>query len=376
MAKKSSVKQALPQKSWSFLAYIAGDNNLSDAGLEDITEMCDAGATKTVHAAVQIDTKGDFDGVVRYEISERDATGHSHRVVIERLKELDSGDPATLRDSLKWGFKRYPSKKRVVVVWNHGAGFRTRLPRRDIAYDDSGTSLDMNEIDTVFNSVGVGLKNRISILGFDACLMNMIEIAHHLRCRAEYIVGSEQTEPGDGWPYDDVLSILNRDEAAASTAKRIVRAYIASYKKNNEQNVTQSAVDTTATEPAMAALSTLGDLLVPSLPAAKQALRMVRTRVQSYEYADYVDLGHLCTLLGEMNAPVVKAAAKMLAKKAKAAVIANGAYGPGVSHSSGLSVWFPAEPQLYLNFRAKYVAMDFFKNYKGWVNFLDRYHSA
>jgi hypothetical protein len=375
MAKKSD-KAALPQKSWAFLAYIAGDNNLSDAGLEDITEMCDAGSTKKVHAAVQIDTRGDFDGVVRYEISERDATGHSHRVVIERLKEMDSGDPKTLRDSLKWGFKRYPARKRVVVVWNHGAGFRTRLPRRDIAYDDSGTSLDMNEIDAVFNSVGVGLKNRISILGFDACLMNMIEIAHHLRCRAEFIVGSEQTEPGDGWPYDEVLSILNRDETAASSAKRIVRAYISSYKKNEEQNVTQSAVDTTATEPAMAALSVLGDLLVPSLPASKQALKMVRTRVQSYEYADYVDIGHLYELLGGLSITGLKAAAGAAAKKARAAVLANGAYGPGVSNSTGLSVWFPAEPQLYLNFRAKYIAMDFFKNYKGWVNFLDRYHSA
>src|SRR5262245_29666270 len=266
-------RRSLPKKPWAFLAYIAGDNNLSDAGLEDIQEMCEVGSSNVVHAAVQIDTKGAFDGVVRYEISPPDPTGVAHRIVIERLPELDSGDPDTLRDSLKWGFKRYPAKKRVVVVWNHGAGFRTRLPRRDIAYDDSGTSLDMNEIDQVFNAVGVDMKSRISILGFDACLMNMIEIAHHLRHRAEYIVGSEQTEPGDGWPYDDVLSILNRDEAAASTAKRIVRAYIASYKKNEEQNVTQSAVDTAATEPAMAALSAVGDVLAQSLPVSKQALK-------------------------------------------------------------------------------------------------------
>jgi hypothetical protein len=376
MAKRKK-KDSLPQKPWALLAYIAGDNNLSEAGLEDIKEMCEVGSSDVVHAAVQIDTEGEFDGVVRYEISKPDATGEAHRVVIERLAELDSGDPGTLRASLKWAFNRYSARRRVVVIWNHGAGFRTRLPRRDIAYDDSGTALDMNEIDGVFDGVGVGPQNRISILGFDACLMNMVEIVHHLRRRAEYIVGSEQTEPGDGWPYDRVLSILNGNPSASATAKQIVSAYISSYRSTGEQNVTQSAVDSSATEPVMAALSKLGDALAASFPGTGPALRMVRTRVQSYEYADYVDLGHLCSLLGKtVKIAGVKTAASAVSTKAAAAVIANGKYGPGVINSSGLSVWFPSDPQLYLNFRAKYVALDFAKNYLGWVNFLDSYHSA
>jgi hypothetical protein len=307
---------------------------------------------------------------VRYEISQPDVTGQSHRVIIERLEELDSGDPDVLRDSLKWGFERYPAKKRLVVVWNHGAGFRTRLgrPRRDIAYDDSGTSLDMNEIDGVFAAVGVGPQNRIAILGFDACLMNMVEIAHHLRRRAEYIVGSEQTEPGEGWPYEDVLEILNRNLAPATTARKMVSAYIRSYKKVGEQNVTQSAVNTSATDATMSAISKLGNSLVNTLPAMLAPLRMIRTQVQSYEYADYVDLGHLCKLLRQsLNAAAVKNAAAAVSASAKAAVLANGKYGPGVANSSGLSVWFPAERQLSLNFR---------NNHKGGEKFLDEYHSA
>ena len=370
-------RRSLPKKPWAFLAYIAGDNDLSDAGLEDIQEMCDVGSSGVVHAAVQIDTEGAFDGVVRYEITPPDPTGVAHRVVVERLAELDSGDPDTLRDSLEWGLTRYPAKKRVVVIWNHGAGFRTRLPRRDIAFDDSGTALDMNEIDGVFNDLGIGSKNRISILGFDACLMNMVEIAHHLRRRAEYIVGSEQTEPADGWPYEKVLAILKRNLSVPTTAKEIVSTYIQSYRKTGDQNVTQSAVDTSATDDAMAALSKLGTALVGPLQSSLTAIRMVRTQVQSYEFADYVDLGHLSALLGKnVKAKGIKTAADAVSKSVKAAVTANGEYGPGVSNSSGLSVWFPAERHLYLNFRAKYVALDFYKSHKGWVEFLDAYHSA
>jgi hypothetical protein len=377
MAKK---KQSLPKRSWAFLGYIAGDNNLSEAGLEDISEMCEFGSSKHVHAAVQIDTEGDFDGVVRYEISQPDATGAAHRVVVQRLAELDSGDPEVLRSSLRWGLTRYPATKRVVVIWNHGAGFRARLPRRDIAYDDSGTSLDMNEIDGVFQKVGVTPQKRLSILGFDACLMSMVEIVHHLRHRAEYIVGSQQTEPGDGWPYDRVLSLLNRNLSVSATAAGIVDVYIKSYRSIGEQNVTQSAVDTSATDAVMASLGKLGESLTKSLAGAaevKSVLRMVRTRVQSFEYADYVDLGHLCSLLGKAyKSDGVRAAASAVSSRARKAIIANGTYGPGVKNSSGLSVWFPSEPDLYLKFRGKYVALDFYRNHAGWVNFLDAYHSA
>jgi hypothetical protein len=156
-----------------------------------------------------------------------------------------------------------------------------------------------------------------------------------------------------------------------------VNNYISSYRTTGEQNVTQSAVNTSATDATMVALSKLGDALAGSLSTTLSAVRMIRTQVQSYEYADYVDLGHLCSLLRQaITVTGIKTAASSVSKSAKATVIANGKYGPGVANSSGLSVWFPAERQLYLNFRAKYIALDFFNSYRGWVNFLDAYHSA
>jgi len=174
-----------------------------------------------------------------------------------------------------------------------------------------------------------------------------------------------------------VLAILNSNLSAATTAKKIVSTYIQSYRKAGEQNVTQSAVDTSATEAAVAALSKLGTALAAAFPSSLTTIRMIRTQVQSYEYADYVDLGHLCALVGKsISTRGVKAAATATASRVKAAVTANGKYGPGVANSSGLSVWFPAERQLYLNFRAKYIALDFYNNHKGWVSFLDAYHSA
>ena len=78
------------KKNWGFLVYIAGDNNLSDAGLEDIRELCQVGATPQTHVGVEIDTYGEHTGSIRYEISEKDYSGQAHRIVIDRLAEKDS----------------------------------------------------------------------------------------------------------------------------------------------------------------------------------------------------------------------------------------------------------------------------------------------
>jgi hypothetical protein len=71
---------------------MAGDNNLSEFGLRDIEEMQQSGISSQTNAVVEIDQAGDFDGTIRYEITEKDPrTGKADRIVKERLSERDSG---------------------------------------------------------------------------------------------------------------------------------------------------------------------------------------------------------------------------------------------------------------------------------------------
>lgn len=359
-------------KPWAFLAYIAGDNNLSDAGLEDIEELCKTGASEQVHAAVQIDTYGEHDGSIRYEISEKDWQGDAHRVVIQRLAESDSGNPRVLRNFLAWGFQRYSAEKYLAVVWNHGSGFRS--VRRDIGYDDFGSSMDMPEVLEALKRAGVSREKKLAVLGFDACLMNMVEIAHHFAEHAEVLVGSQQTEPGDGWPYDVVLSRMHDNPNPAALGRAIVDAYITDYKENAVVDVTQSAIDLAQTEAVVQALSALGDVLAGLLPEARAALRSARLDVQSYEYADYVDLVHFADLLRE-KLPAASSAASTLRTAALASVLANGHYGENVRNSNGLSVWFPTNQQQYGDYRAKYLQLRCNANSSGWVRFLDGYYA-
>ena len=80
---------------------------------------------------------------------------------------------------------------------------------RAIAFDDTSRDfLDNVELKKVLAEVKRQTGRDIDVLGFDACLMNMIEIAYQLRGTAQVVVGSEELEPGDGWPYDRVLETL------------------------------------------------------------------------------------------------------------------------------------------------------------------------
>ena len=68
------------KRRWALLVYIAGDNDLSDAGLRDIEEMCGAGSLeKYLHVGVEIDTYGEHTGSIRYEITEPDYKDKAHR---------------------------------------------------------------------------------------------------------------------------------------------------------------------------------------------------------------------------------------------------------------------------------------------------------
>jgi hypothetical protein len=202
--------------------------------------------------------------------------------------------------------------------------------------------------------------------------MNMLEIVHHLRNVTQYVVGSQETEPGDGWPYDKVLNAMNRKPTPQAMAKAIVREYMRSYRAVGDSNITQSAVRTDRTEATVLAWSRFGDALVASLPTQLSVINLARTKVQSYEHPDYVDAIHFANLVANgTTIPALRSRARAFAKAAARCIVVSDFEGGSVANSNGLSIWYPPEKAQYLAFRGKYVAMEFYATGPGWVNFLD-----
>jgi hypothetical protein len=131
----------------------------------------------------------------------------------------------------------------------------------------------------------------------------MLEVAYEMSNYAKYIVGSEQLEPGKGWPYTlDVDSLQVPKIASMELVKNLVKNYRKFYNLKMERNqwpITQSAIDLSTVDKVAASVHGFGNVLSSTLPDSMPLISRICEQVQSYvaaaDYDDYCDLADLLT---------------------------------------------------------------------------------
>jgi hypothetical protein len=163
------------------------------------------------------------------------------------------------------------------------------------------------------------------------------------------MVGSEETEPGAGWPYAAILKglVAKPTMAAADLAKSIVTEYGKYYQKTRG-TATQSALDLGKIQAAAAAVSELAGALLADLHTVAGAVLLARDRAQKFEMPEYIDLGDFAKQLAQrlpQNAAVKAAADKVQQALSPATgtglVLQNATSGSTVQRATGVSIYFP-----------------------------------
>jgi hypothetical protein len=406
---------------WTFMVYLAGDNNLSAAGDKDMGEMRKVGSTDEVNIVVEFDNAGDH-GTRRFHVKKDGA----HETVVE-MGETDSGSPGVLLDFVQWGQANYPADRYALVLWNHGGGwepseveriaekvnsvdfnlreaherrasslgrafFRTTvaaiysLPsaaERAIASDDgSGHSLDTIELGKVLKKTKKILGQKLDLLGMDACLMSNLEVAYQARKYVDYIVASEESEPNDGWPYDAVLGKLVAQPtiSSAELAKHIVEAYVQSYiDRGYTGAVTQSALDLSQMAALVGPLDVLADAISAHLPRARREIGEALYHTTAHFWHgtlwDIAQFG--LALAEETDDDAVRQAAtavrEALQPQSNLFVIADRHNGSKVQGCGGTTVYLP--PRILHQVSRFYQDLDYAKEHR-WLAMLEAYHSA
>jgi hypothetical protein len=403
------MKKNAAEKSWTVMVYMAGDNSLDPEGSLDLKEMKKTGSSEDVNIIAQFDRAAGH--VARRYFLRKGGivTGDA----VASVGKVNTGDPASLEDFIQWGIKNYPAQHYLLVLWNHGQGwddtdiyaderyrslrrlpsgptrhslFRTKTRKvmqkavtsmeyRAILLDDNAKDfLDNQEMKSVLANTAKTLGRKLDILGMDACLMSMAEVGFQISDSTSFTVGSEQTEPGNGWPYDKILKTLVKNPAITpkelSTA--VVDSYLDSYP--DKEPVTQSACDLSKADSLASAVGALASALKSGIgdKTLQLAIQGVRNKVQSYDVKDNIDLVDFCSLLAKSGVkPAIKTACQNIIDEVqKSYIIRQGYKNKSMQHSNGVAIYFPLVAVSPL-----YRKLEFSKK-TGWDTFLESYLEA
>jgi hypothetical protein len=335
----SASAEAAQMKEWTLAVFLNADNNLDRFGVEDQKEMSRVGSSDFLNIVSLIDRER---GPAQINYIEKDNIRK-----VKDMGELDMGDYRQFINFIKFVKKNYPAKRYAVTFWNHGSGWKNKNENvvvRGISYDDSSNNHITNaQLKVALREANKILGQKIDILNFDACLMQMVEVNYACKDHVKYVVASEETEPGKGAPYDDILSGVKKGMNAQDFARNWVEAFCGSYNGGSQgyDESTQSAIDVTKFQKMVDALNGFAKTSMSGKYA--RGFNSIFRKVQKYSYPENIDLIHFVELASSYfkNDEAMQTACKKVKKAADEIIIAEGKTGYSTKNSNGIAIYFP-----------------------------------
>ena len=386
-----------PVADWTVMVFLNAKNDLEPFAFPNFEQMARVGSSDRVNVLVEfgrpernyVDLHGGWSTTLRFRVAR--GMKPTVRRALADLGRVNMGDGQALADFVTWARTEYPAERYMLAIWDHGQGWRRRMALdlqgtrtdlgrvararerardraagalgslaplpdhqrihgavRYVSHDeDTGDKLYNREIQDALEALTA--ERRIDLIGFDACLMGMLETAYAMRNAGSVMVASEELEPGDGWNYENFLRPLAADPAGVD-ATELGRLMVAGYAEHygDRDATTLSAVDLSRAEPAARAVSRFathaaGDI-GGHLPALRRARRACDTYAPGYGLHS-IDLGRFLDQV--TRAPDVDPALAQRAGEARDAVAAmvienyastqrQGRFG-----SNGVAIYFP-----------------------------------
>jgi len=387
---------------WTIMIYLDGDNNLEEYALVDINEMeLVALADEGVNVIVLVDrhssystADGDWTGTRLYEITQDSNTSEitSTRLADSTYlgltdsddnEELNMGNPDTVSDFINFCKSNYITDKYAFIFWNHGGGWRdieypdayespdtdtiskTEIPDdnnidKAVCWDySSGDCLYMSEVKNAINGKG------INVVGFDACLMSMIEVMYQLKdTDPSHVIASSATEPASGWVYHHFLhQVINlTDNSELNISKCAVDSYI-DYTSMN--NITLSVTDLSKITDLASAISGFATSLISS---NDDDILNARYSTLAYSGEPFIGIYNFAE-----NLSAVSGASSVITAMNNAVVYHRDR---GYTDAHGLSIYFPLHSSEDIEYSRYNSSVIDFPGDVQWDEFLADYYSA
>jgi len=251
-------------------------------------------------------------------------------------------DPSTLTSFIEWCADNYEANRYELIMWDHGSGSVGGYGY-DEKYPKLG-SMSLAQMDKALTDADVAFD----FVAFDACLMGNLETGLMLAEHADYLIGSEEAEPGIGWYYTDWLNALSKNTSMPTIeiGKAIADSFVAQCGKQTPgQSATLSVVDLaelSATIPSkLSAYSSATSELIKSDFKTVAKARSGSREFAASAYSDLVDLVDMASTIGTSEASELVEALLSCIKYNNTS--------RDMYNSYGLSVYFPYRSTRYIN---------------------------
>ncbi|MBF0213619.1 MAG: DVUA0089 family protein [Magnetococcales bacterium] len=338
------TSSATQNDTWTVMVYIAADNNLETFAIDNLNEM------EAVRLPESINVVTLLDRIPGYDNSNGNWTDTRQGAIVPdsntstvssfsgftSLGEINTGDPASLTNFINWSAANNPADHYALVVWDHGGGLSGSC------WDDSNSAdhLTANELRSALDNSNV---DHFDLVGFDACLMGMMEQAWDLRTLTDVVVASEELIPGPGWAYTTWLQDLvnNPNMSATTLGDSIVTRY--AQKNAGEGDITLSSIQTNRLADLNASLETFATQALSSGSADWENMRQAVAHTldfggqnSSYNYRDLGDF--MDNVAGEVSDATLRSAASAVAQSLDNAV---SSLSGTMAGATGLSIYLP-----------------------------------
>lgn len=320
----------------TIMVYMCGTDLESKNGMAsaDLKEMCNATLSSNVNIIVYTGGCKEWKTTgISSKVNQIYKVENGSLVCLEDdMGNLSMTSPSTLTEFIKYCTSNYPADRQDLIFWDHGGGSISGF-----GYDEKAQngSMTLDGINTALKNAGT----KFDFIGFDACLMATVENGLMLANYGDYMIASEETEPGVGWYYTNWLTALssNTSMPTVEIGKNIVDDFInVCNQKCSGQKTTLSVVDlaelssTVPTELSVFSQATV-DLIQND---GYQTVSNARYNTKEFsKKIDQIDLVHFALLLDTEESRSLADALQSCVKYNRTASCVSNAY--------GLSIYFP-----------------------------------
>ncbi|WP_029323680.1 clostripain-related cysteine peptidase [Butyrivibrio sp. AE3004] len=256
-------------------------------------------------------------------------------LVKDDLEKTRMTDGATLTDFITWTADNYEANRYDLIFWDHGGGTSGGYGYDEL-YEREG-SMGLSEIGSALKNSGV----TFDFIGFDACLMATVETALVVSNYADYMIASEEVEPGIGWYYTEWLNAYSKNPSMETPelAKIIIDTYTDKCAANcRGQKTTLSLTDLAELQTKLPEEMKEFSNATSDRISNKDYLSVASARANTREFApsskiDQVDFLHLAknmnTIEGDELAEVIRGCVKYNRTSSN------------MTNAYGLSIFFP-----------------------------------